>query len=106
MPPVIVGSGKIRCRSAAENLQDLLEFEPNLLDDLLALGYVRLRFVAGEPLPRSAYREAFVVEQRADLPDDQDILALVIASITPPLDGFKLGKFLLPVPEYMGLYQA
>jgi hypothetical protein len=43
-------------------------------------------FVTHEALPRTADREALFVQQAADLPDDQYVLALIVAAIASALD--------------------
>jgi hypothetical protein len=68
-----------------------------LANDLLALARIGPGFVAHEPLPGAADRKALFVKQAADLPDDQYILALIVAAVTPALDRFQLREFLLPV---------
>src|SRR5260370_31705122 len=74
--------GILRCDSLApQHLQQLLQLDPHLLHNLLALAHIRARFFAGELLPRAADREALLVEQAADLPDDNDVLALVITPV-------------------------
>ncbi len=91
---------------AAQNLDELFELEPHLMDELLALVQVDLSVVAGEPVPRTADREALFIQKAADLPDDEHILALVVAAIAAPLHGLELGKLLLPVAQHMRLDAA
>src|SRR5690554_5188106 len=79
------GSSESAESSATEQLQHVLELRPHLLDDLLALGRIAARLLAGEPLPRPADREALLVQQASDLPDDQHVLALVVAPVAPAL---------------------
>ena len=93
-------------RLAAENLDQLFEFEPHLMDQLLALIEVHLRVIAGEPVAGSANGKALFIQQAADLPDDQNVLALVVAAVAAPLDRFELGKFLLPIAQHMGFDAA
>ena len=55
--------------------------------------WVRPRgFVALEPIAGAADREALVVQQRADLANHQDVLALVVATVTRRLTGFSWGN--------------
>ena len=77
-----------------------------MLDDLLALGHVRARFLAGELVARAANREALVVEQAADLTDDDYVLALVVAPVAAPLHGLQLREFLLPITQHVRLHAA
>ena len=86
--------------------QDFFELAAQLFDDLLTLRDVRLRIIAGQLLPSTADGKAFIVKKAAYLPDYQDILTLVIASVAAPLYRLKLREFLLPVPQHMWLYGA
>jgi len=93
-------------RLAAKNLDQLFEFQPHLVNQLLALIEVDLRIVAREPISRAADRKSLFIQQAANLPDNQHILALVIASIAAPLDRLQLRKLLLPIAKHMGLDAA
>src|SRR5205807_8759478 len=84
----------------------LLELDPHLPHDLLALRHVGARFLAGELVARPAYGEALVVEQAADLADDDHVLALVIAPVAASFDGLQLREFLLPVAQHVRLHAA
>ena len=59
-----------------------------------------------EPVPRTADREAFVVEQFADAPNEQDFVMLVVAAVAPPLDRLELREFLLPIAQHVRLDPA
>jgi hypothetical protein len=76
--------GKLR-NSASQDLQNLFKFHAYLLDYLLTLCHVRLGIVARKALTRPADRKALVVQQTADLPNNQHILTLVIAAIASTL---------------------
>src|SRR5690606_20892033 len=93
-------------RSAAQQLEDILELHADLADDLLALREIRARFFSGQALARAADREAFFVEQAANLPDDQHVLPLIVAAVAAALDGLELRELLLPVPEHVRLHAA
>src|ERR1700727_1665305 len=95
-----------RADSAAQNLDQFLEFEAHLMDQLLALIEVHLRIVARESIARSADGKALLVEQTANLANDQHVLALIVAPVAAPLDRFELREFLLPVAQYMRLDAA
>src|SRR5690606_33689683 len=82
------------------------ELRADLADDLLALREIRARFFSGQALTRAADREAFFVEQAADLPADQHVLPLIVAAVAAALDGLELRKFLLPIPENVRLHAA
>ena len=86
---------------AAKNLDQLFELEPHLVNELLALIQVHLRIVAGEAVSCTADGKALFIQQTADLPDDQHILALIVAAVTAPLDRLELGKLLLPIAQHM-----
>ena len=58
------------------------------MDQLLTLIEVNLRVIAGEPIARPADGESLLIQQAANLPDDQHVLALIVAAIAAPLDGF------------------
>jgi hypothetical protein len=44
---------------------------------------------------------ALLIQQAADLANDQHVLALVIAAIAAPLDRLQLRKFLFPIAKHM-----
>ena len=67
------------------------------------LGRRRGLLAFAEHLPCTGDLEALVVEQGADLPDDDHILTLIVAAVATPLDGLELGKLLLPVAQHVGL---
>src|ERR1700721_596097 len=85
--------------SAAKNLDQLFQFQPHLMDELLALIEIHLCIIAGEAVPCSADGKALFVQQAAYLPDDQHVLALIIPTVAAPLDGFELRELLLPVAQ-------
>src|SRR6185437_1237597 len=89
-----------------EDLHQFLELEPDLLDDLLALGGVSARLLTGELVARATDCETLVVQEAADLADDDHILALVIATVAPALHRLELWEFLLPVAQHMWLDPA
>ena len=92
--------------SAAKNLDQLFQFQPHLMDELLALIEIHLCIIACEAVPCSADGKALLVQQAAYLPDDQHVLALIIAAVAAPLDGFELREFLLPVAQNVRLDAA
>ena len=71
------------------------------VNQLLALVEVHLSIVAGEPIPGSADGKALFIQQAANLPNDQHVLALVIAAVAAAFDGLELREFLLPVAQYV-----
>jgi len=91
---------------AAKNLYQLFQFEPHLMNELLALIEVHLRIVAGEAVPRSANGKPLFIQQAAYLPNDQHILPLIIPTVAAALDGLELGEFLLPIAQHMRLDAA
>jgi hypothetical protein len=60
-----------RSELAAQDLDQLFELEPHLMDELLALIEIDLRVIAGEAVARAADGEALLVQQAADLADDR-----------------------------------
>ena len=88
---------------AAQNLKNLFKFHSYLLDYLLALRDIRLCVVTGQALTRTADRKALVIQQAPDLSNDQDVLALIIATIAASLYRFELRELLFPIPEYVRL---
>ncbi len=76
------------------------------MDELLALVQIHLRIVAGEPISRAANGEALFIQQAANLPNDQHVLALIVAAVAAPLDRLELRKFLLPIAQHMRLDAA
>src|SRR5690606_5278020 len=106
-PESAIEGRPIRSRpSAPQQLQHVLELGSDLLDDLLALARVAARLFAGEPLPCAADREALLVEQAPNLPDDQHVLALIVAAVAAPLHRLQLRKLLLPIAQHVRLHAA
>src|SRR5271165_1568723 len=64
--------------SAAQDLDELFEFEPHLVDQLLALVQIDLCIVALEAVASAPDRKSLLVEQAADLANDQHVLTLEI----------------------------
>ena|SRR5580692_12788011 len=95
-----------RAESAAQNLDQFLELQPHLMDQLLALIEVHLRVVARESIARSADGKALLIEQAANLTNDQHVLALIVAPVAAPLDRFELRELLLPVAQHVRLDAA
>jgi len=52
-------------------------------------------------LSGAAYCVAFFVEEASDLADQDDVLALVVATVAATLDRFEVRKFLFPVAQDM-----
>ena len=86
---------------APQDLYELFQLQPHLMNQLLALVEVDLRVVAGEAVPCPANGEALFVQQAADLADYQHVLALIVAAVAAALDGLELREFLLPVAQHM-----
>ena len=87
--------------SAAKDFDQLFQFQPHLMNELLALIEIHLRVVAGEAVPCAANGESLFIQQAAYLPDDQHVLALIIAAVAAALDRFQLRKFLLPIAQHV-----
>jgi hypothetical protein len=92
--------------SASQDPHDIFEFGAQLAHDLLALGDVGARFIAGELVARAADREALLVQKTAYLPDDDHVLTLIVAAIAAALDRLELRKLLFPVTQHVRLDAA
>ena len=44
-----------------------------------------------------------LIKQAFDLPNQNDVLSLIVSSVASPLDRLELGEFRLPVAQHMGL---
>jgi len=71
--------------SAPKNLDQLFEFQAHLMNELLALVEIHLRIIAREAISGAANGKSLLIQQAADLPNDQHVLSLVIAAIAAPL---------------------
>ena len=113
----------IPSRSAVrrQQLADLLELEPQCRRiertrnasmrggcrrSRCARGGARLGAFGIEPMPRTVDREALLVEQVADPPDQQHFVMLVVAPVAAPLHRLQLREFLLPIPEHVRLHRT
>src|SRR5258708_31126089 len=65
---------------AAKNFDQFFQFEPHLMNQLLALIEIHLRIVAGETVSRSADRKPLFIQQTANLTNDTHILSLIVAA--------------------------
>src|SRR5689334_19510266 len=92
--------------SATQHAQELFEFHAHLFDDLLTLAHVDASLFARELVSRTTDGEALLVQQAADLADDDDVLPLVVPAVTAALHGLQLRKFLLPVTQHVRLHAA
>ena len=91
---------------AAQDVQKLFELHPDLLDYLLALRDIRLRFFAGQSLSCATNSKTIIIQEATNLTDNQNVLTLVITTIATPFYRFQLWELLLPIPEYVRLYGA
>jgi hypothetical protein len=73
---------------APQNLKNLFKFHSYLFDYLLTLSDIGLCIIARKTLSRATDREALVIEETSDLANDQNVLTLIITSVTPPLYRF------------------
>src|SRR4029078_5326231 len=64
-------------------------------------GHQLVQAVAG-----AADREALIVEELADAPDEEHLVALVVEAGAAPLDGLQLREFLLPIAQHVRLHAA
>src|SRR6267142_6871978 len=59
--------------SAAQNLDQLFQFEPHLMNELLALIEIHLRIIAGQAVARAPDRKTLFIQQAANLTNDEHI---------------------------------
>ena len=71
-----------------EQVQYVLKFQPDLVYDLLTLGDILLGVLPGHLLPGATDRKPLFIKQAAYLAYHQHILALIIPTVSTPLDGF------------------
>ena len=74
------------------------------MDDLSTLIDVVLGLLAGESLTSAPNRESVLVEKASNLPNEHDVLPLIVASISSALQRRKLRKFLFPVAQDVWLH--
>src|ERR1700722_8760134 len=75
---------ELRRSSAAKNFDQLFQFQPHLMNELLALIEIHLRIVAGKTVARPADRKPLFIQQAANLANDEHILALIVAAVAAP----------------------
>ncbi len=73
---------------AAQDVKKLLEFHAYLFDDLLTLGYIRLRILASQPLSCATNRKTIIIQEATYLTNDQNVLTLIITTIAAPFHRF------------------
>ena len=78
--------------SSTQDLEEFLELQAELLDDLLTLADIFPGFRSGQLLACPPNGESLLIEQAANLADDQDILTLVIASVATTFYRLELGE--------------
>jgi hypothetical protein len=71
-----------------QNLKKLFKFHAHLLDYLLTLRDIRLRIVTRQALTSATDGETLIIEEASDLSNDQNVLTLIIAAVTPSLHRF------------------
>jgi len=86
---------------AAKNLDQLFQFQPHLMNELLALVEIHLRIVAGEAVPCAANGKPLFIQEAPYLPNDQHVLPLIIPAVAATLDGLELREFLFPVAQHV-----
>src|SRR3990172_2284301 len=85
----------------SKEVQHTFQFRTYLLDDLLTLVGIIPGLITGKTLPGTTNSKPLFVEQTADLADQYHIMTLIITAVTPALQWFQLGKFLLPIAQDM-----
>src|SRR3974390_2943943 len=91
---------------AQQDIDQLFELQSHLMYQLLALIQIHLRIIAGEPIASATDGETLFIQEAANLPDDQYVLALIVAAIAAALHGLELRELLLPIAQHMGLDAA
>ena len=86
---------------AAKNLDQLFQFQPHLMNELLALVEIHLRIVAGEAVPCAANGKPLFIQEAPYLPNDQHVLPLIIPAVAATLDGLELREFLFPIAQHV-----
>src|SRR5690606_41616789 len=92
-----------RCASALHQLKQVLEFPAHLLDHLRGQAGLDLAGLALQALAGAGNGVALFVQERANLPDHQHVMALVVAPVAAPLDRLEAGEFRLPVAQHVRL---
>src|SRR5690606_26698085 len=92
-----------RAASAPQQLTQVLQFHAHLLDHLGGQAGLDLAGLALQALAGAGNGVALFVQERADLPDHQHVMALVIAPVAAPLDRLEAGEFRLPVAQHVRL---
>ena len=72
-----------------------------MLHDLLTLADVAAGFLTRELVARAADGEALIIQETANLADNDYILTLIIAAIAAPFDRLELWKLLLPIAQHV-----
>src|SRR4029079_8054568 len=88
----------------SEHLQEIFELDAHLPHDLLTLADIDARLLTRELVARPTDGESLLVQQRADLADDDHVLALVVAAVAAALHGLELRELLLPVAQHVRLH--
>ena len=65
-----------------------------------------LRSPVGQLITCTMDGVTLLVQQFADTTDQQNLMVLVVAAVTPSLHGLELDKLLLPITQHLGLDQA
>jgi hypothetical protein len=76
------------------------------MDELLALIEIDLRIIARESISGPADGKALFIQEAANLPNYQHVLALVIAAVAAAFHRLELWKFLFPIAQHVRLDSA
>jgi hypothetical protein len=87
--------------SAPEDLENFFQFGPYLPDYLLTLAHVCASLISRELLSGAADCKPLFIQKAADLANNQDVLALIVAAVTTTFNRFELGKFLFPITQHV-----
>jgi len=90
----------------AQDLHELFQLHPHLVNQLLALVQIDLGVITREAIARAPDRETLLIKQASNLTNDQNVLALVVAAVAAPLHGLQLREFLFPIAQHVGFDAA
>ena len=85
-----------------KDAEDLFELGNGLADKLSNLRRFLFGIFSTKALAGTANGKTLVVKQRANLADQQYILALIVPSVAPAFNRAERGKLLLPIAQYVG----
>ena len=85
------------------NPDNLFELTAQLPDHLFGLGVVIASDFTGQVLPSATDGIPFLVEETANLPDQHDVMTLIVPAISTAFYRLEIRKFLLPITQHVWL---